>query len=197
MMGKSIKRKSCKTAAKRRQSLAITLSVVLLVYMAIGGTLAYLVIRTASLENTFVPASVTCSVNVNGDEMAVQNTGNVDAYIRAAIVVNWTETNGDAVYGLAPDADDYAVAINASTNWEDAQPWYLDTSTGFYYYKLPVASLATTPLLVTDITVLGTPPAGYALSVEVVAEAIQADGDTDVGSIPAVEDAWKVSFYNG
>lgn len=37
------------------------------------------------------------------------------------------------------------------------------------------------------------PSAAYSLSIEIVAEAIQADGDTDSGNIPAYQNAWGIS----
>ena len=117
------------------------------------------------------------------------NTGNVDAYIRAAVVVNWMDERGN-VRGLAPVASEYVLKIN-STDWQ------LDPDTGYYYYKASVSPSGTTKDLVVSATAAGTAPDGYHLSVEVVAEAIQAAGVTDNSGVPAYRDAWDIVFVSG
>ena len=53
---------------------------------------------------------------------------------------------------------------------------------------------STNPLIPPNgITANATAPTGYALSVEVVAEAIQAQGTTDTANVPAYQDAWGIS----
>lgn len=174
---------------KRRTTL---LSVLLILSLAVGGTLAYIVDRTNHVNNTFVPAYVTCTVNANAnDTFDVTNTGNIDAYIRAAIAVNWMDSAGN-VRGIAPTTAEYELDVNSDD-------WWQDTATGYYYYKYRVASRDVTKDLVEDygITPGTNVPAGYELCVEVVAEAIQADGDTDTGAVPAYQDAWRITSISG
>lgn len=175
---------------RNHKTLALVLSIALVLALAAGGTVAYVVSRSGSVENKFEPVYVTSRVNVTEDKIDVTNTGDVDAYIRAAIVVNWMDASGN-VRGASPVADtDYKLSVNTDN-------WYQDLTTGFYYYELPVASMANTDDLVTAIDVLVTPPAGYELVVEVVAEAIQAEGTiTDAeGTRKAVADAWHITLY--
>lgn len=191
-------KKSChkKNDASKRNSikvLLLTLSVVLLLYATVSGTLAYLLMRTSALTNKFQEAYVECAVN-SGESISVTNEGNVDAYIRAAIVVNWMSDSEDAVYGIPPSSSDYSIGINASANWNDSTPWYCDPSTGFYYCKAAIPAGATTASLVTGFSVTGQVPDGYSLSVEVVAEAIQAEGYGENGKL-AVENAWGFALY--
>lgn len=172
--------------ARRGNGRRIALLCVALVLVAsIGGTLAYIAVRADEVENTFEPAYVTSEVVVKNDTQAVKNTGNVDAFIRAAIVVNWMDENGN-VRGLSPQAGEYSMTVNESD-------WNLNAD-GYYYYKYKVASMAVTENLVTDIRCNSTPPDGYSLAVEVAAEAIQAAGDTDDTSVPAYKDAWGITF---
>lgn len=141
-------------------------------------------------ENQFEPGRVTSSVNVSGDTITVVNSNsNVDVYIRAAIVVNWMDGQGN-VRGIAPTASDYSLNVNTAS-------WWMDTATGLYYYKNSVAPGSSTDALVDGITVYGTVPDGYQLSVEVVAEAIQAEGETDIGDVPAYQNAWKITSISG
>ena len=175
---------------KRKKRVALIICLVLLLSLTVGGTLAYIAVKTVSVQNQFESASVTCDVIVgdtdNQNAIMVQNTGNVDAYIRAAIVVNWMDEDGN-VRGIAPTIDDYELGIN-TTAWTYAS--------GFYYYVYPgkekVAPDAVTYYLINyaDIKPNIIPPSGYTLSVEVIAEAIQADGVTDDTGTSAVQDAW-------
>lgn len=169
----------------RRRALLLCAALVLVV--SVGGTLAYITVQSERLNNAFTPGVVTSRVNASGHVRSVTNTGNVDAYIRAAVTVNWVEEGeGNTTYGLRPEADtDYSITINTG----DGGNWVAHTD-GYYYYKHRVAPEDTTQPLVTDITTLSTAPEGYTLAVEVAAEAIQAHGDTDAAGVPAYLDAW-------
>ena len=170
---------------QKKKSFSLLLGIVLLLAFAAGGTIAYIATSSAMAQNQFEPGRVTSSVNVSGDTITVVNSNsNVDVYIRAAIVVNWMDANGDVLGTPPKEGTDYTLTLN-KTDWEQ------DMSTGFYYYKASVASNATTSDLVSAIEVKGTVPSGYALSVEVVAEAIQAQGKT--GTTPAYENAWGIT----
>lgn len=169
---------------RRRRTAVLITCIVLLLTLVAGGTLAYVLVQTSSVQNQFQRVYVTSRVNVNDDKISVTNTGDVSAYIRAAIVVNWMDANGDVLGTPPKEGTDYTLTLN-KTDWEQ------DMSTGFYYYKASVASNATTSDLVSAIEVKGTVPSGYALSVEVVAEAIQAQGKT--GTTPAYENAWGIT----
>lgn len=177
---------------RRRKPHALLLSIILILSLAISGTLAYIAARTDNVQNQFESAFVTCCVNVNDDRtFDVTNTGNVNAYIRAAIAVNWMDELGN-VQGIAPSSSDYTLTVNTTD-------WWQDSTTGYYYYKEPVVPGETANDLVTSFEVAddAAVPAGYALSVEVVAEAVQADGDTDEGGVPAYRDAWGISSISG
>lgn len=175
-----------KSPKKTRKPLLLLLSIVLILAIAAGGTVAYLVMESGTVANSFQSGFVTSQVNANGNgSFTVTNTGNVDAYIRAAVVVNWMDSHGN-VRGIGPTADEYTIGIN-SDKWTE--------NGGFYYYKDRVGAKQTTEALVTSFELTGTAPAGYDLVVEVVAEAIQADGDLDSDGTPAYQDAWGVTLY--
>ena len=173
---------------KRRTTL---LSIFLILSLAVGGTLAYIVARTDNVNNQFEPSYVTCQVNANNNSFDVTNTGDVDAFIRAAIVVNWMDDQGD-VRGISPKASDYSLTVND-------KDWWKDTKTGYYYYKYSVVPAGVTEDLIASYGLAAgvTAPSGYELCVEVVAEAIQADGDTDNGAVPAYKDAWGIDSISG
>ncbi len=178
----------------RKKYLGFLFCIMLLLTAAVGGTLAFVAVKTLSVKNQFESAYVTCKVVVgednNADAIKVQNTSNVDAYIRAAIVVNWMDSAGN-VLGTAPvegASKDYTLYINTET-------WEKDEATGFYYYTGRVGTSESTTSLINDISEnTSNRPTGYTLSIEVIAEAIQADGVTDVDGTPAYQDAWGIDI---
>ena len=177
---------------KRLATLLVSLLLVLGV--AVGGTVAFLSTRTNSKVNTFTPSEVTCKVteifeNNVKSRVAVQNTGDTTAFIRAAINVTWMK---DAEAGTEYDAanqtvsakipvkdTDYSITFAENTNW-------IQGADGYYYYQLPVAPLGSTGVLIDECKLLdgASAPDGYHLSVEIVASAIQAAPEA------AVKAAW-------
>lgn len=181
------------TPARRRRRrnhkpTLLLLTLVLILGAMVGTTLAYLFTNTDGLVNTFTPANVTVDIDEPGWEdggkvknnVTVKNTGDVEAYIRAAVVVTWQDADGN-VYPTAPvEVTDYTVS------------WTMDGWVkygGFYYYTSPVAPSKSTGVLLTDCKVKdgATPPDGYHLSVEILASAIQSQPAT------AVQEAWDVT----
>lgn len=164
---------------RRQKVFVISLCVVLLLSIIGGSTLAAMMASTETKQNAFIAGSVSCSV---GQDYRVENTGNVDAYIRAAIVVNWENSDGD-IRGIAPVAGtDYKLTLGSG--WEQEGL--------YYYYTGSVAPDAFTGAVCTVEPL--TAANGFTLTVEVLAEAIQAKGDTDVGDIDAVVDAWQIAM---
>lgn len=178
---------------KRLATLLVSLLLVLGV--AVGGTVAFLSTRTDSKENTFTPSEVTCAVtetfnNNVKSQVAVQNTGDTTAFIRAAINVTWM-SNQDAanqtVSAKVPVKDtDYSITFAKNTNW-------IRGADGYYYYQLPVNPQYSTGVLIEECKLQNNAsvPDGYHLSVEIVASAIQSAPDSVVQSM------WHVTVENG
>lgn len=179
----------CRRRRRTRRLNALLLSMVLLVTVAIGGTLAYLVTQDEPITNTFTPSFVTCKVTETFDEdsgekkeVNVQNTGDTDAYIRVRLVTYRTNAAGQHIGGTATISE-----FTPGTNWVK----YGD----YYYYTLPVkpTEKPTTDLISSSITL----NQNYADSdggnqaIDVMAEAIQS------GPAEAVGTAWGVSISQG
>ena len=70
--------------------------------VSVTGTLAYLVTNTPDVVNTFTPGKVSCTVEEPGwqngntvkQNVTIKNTGNTDAFIRAAVVATWVDEAG-------------------------------------------------------------------------------------------------------
>ena len=156
----------------KRKSRVLLSSLVIALMFVVGVTTAYLMTNTNSITNTFQPAQVACAVEETFDRttkenVKIKNTGNTEAYIRAAVIVTWKDGENGNVYGSAPVAgEDYEININSGD-------WFM-ASDGYYYYKSPVASGGETGVLISSCTaVQGKAPVGYGLNVEILCTAIQ------------------------
>lgn len=157
---------------------------VMLTLSLIGGTLAYLVASAEPITNTFTPITVTTDIDEGFDKevksnVKVKNTGDTEAYIRAAVVVTWQNENGEVYLNAPVEGTDYTV------------DWTMDgwmKIGNYYYHKAPVEANDSTGILFTGCKLKDdvTPPDGYYLNVEILASAIQSQPTS------TVENAWKV-----
>ena len=171
-----------KRVMKTKQPVALVALLVLLCCTVVG-TLAYLVTSTDPVTNTFTPASVSTAVDEtfkNGvkSDVKIQNTGNIDAYIRAAVIINWADGDGN-VSATPVKTTDYTIKWTKE-GWVEHG--------GYYYYTAPVAVGALTGQLFTGCELAKgvTPPEGYSLQVTILADGIQSE------PADAVIQAWGV-----
>lgn len=169
-------------------------AVALLLFVTVGSTLAYIFTKTEPVENTFNPSKVACAVveNNNPDEnradivpndsiktnVQIKNTGDTDAYIRVAVVVNWMSADGTRVWAQKPiENTDYTMTLASIADW-------IRGADGFYYYGKDVSPNHLTELLITEARLMegvtapkGTDGTQYYLSIEIVASSIQSKPD--------------------
>ena len=77
-----------------KRKLAMVLSLVLLMAMAIGGTMAFLITRSEKVANTFAPGHVGCDViahNAGTWTVKPDTLTNAKVYLRAEVVANYTK----------------------------------------------------------------------------------------------------------
>ena len=147
----------------------IIASVMLLLLATVGTTLAYIFTETKPVENTFNPSKVSCAVVENGYEpvsgeiqnisdiksnVQIKNTGDTDAYIRVAVVVNWMDEAGTKVWATKPveGADgDYTITYNLSNGW-------FNGGDGFYYYSKTISPEKLTTILINEAKQLKSAP---------------------------------------
>lgn len=182
----------------------IIASVMLLLLATVGTTLAYIFTETKPVENTFNPSKVSCAVVENNgtpvtgsvtdtgnvkENVQIKNTGDTDAYIRVAVVVNWASADGSCVWAQKPADDDYTITYNLSNGW-------FNGGDGFYYYSKAVSPGESTSVLIDKAKQLLAAPKGtdgtqYYLSIEIVASAIQSTPET------VVAEQWGVTVNDG
>lgn len=169
----------------RRKALLFCFALLVLLGAA-GGTYAWLADSAAPKENHFQPAQVSCLVQEVFDgqkksDVKIQNTSDIPAYLRVALVANWVDEAGH-IYAVAPD-----LSRISTLNLKD----WLQGADGYYYYPHSVDPGAVTAVLVEECAdkEQAAPP-GYRLRLQVLAEAIQADPSQ------AVAQAWSVTVQS-
>lgn len=174
--------RSEKTARKGRLNATI-ISVVLILTLAVGGTIAFLSTKTDPVVNTFNPSQVTCSVVEDFDgktktNVNVKNTGDIPAFIRVKLVAYRTNDAGQHIGGVSE-----VPAFTLGKDWARCGD--------YYYYTYPVAPGATPADSLAEVIKLTenyTDVDGGHQSIDVIAEAIQA------GPEAAVKAAWGDNF---
>lgn len=164
---------------------AIVMATVLLLALAIGGTVAWLSTKSAPITNTFLSSKVACEVTENFDKTTgvktnvnVENTGDTQAFIRVKLVTYRTNGQGQHIGGTAELPE-----FTRGTGWVKHD--------GYYYYTKPVKPNQMPATNLTDSMTLKdayTDADGGHQSIDVMAEAIQ--------SVPeaAVQAAWGLSI---
>ena len=173
---------------KRRSKKTGTLlfSLVLLLTMMIGGTLAYLTMKTDPIQNVFTPSQVSCTVKEDFDgktksNVNVRNDSDINAYIRVKLVTYRVNNDGEHIGGTAT-----IPTFTPGSGWVE--------HSGYYYYTQPVAAGESPAANLTNsMTLTGSydDADGGKQVIEVMAEAIQ--------SVPAtaVQNSWGVTITPG
>lgn len=162
------------------KGLVLSLALVLLLMAGSAGTSAWLTAGVEPLENVFeegkVPPEIVEEFNGKTKEhVQVKNTGNIDAYIRVALVAVWLDEDGDVAADAAP-----APSFTHHANW-----FFED---GFWYHKVKVAPEGLTEDLIDEFEMPTRDGLTYEL--QVIASSIQADPKD------AVEHAWPAVEVN-
>lgn len=183
----------------RAKALLLIASLAVLLTATVGSTAAWLVSKPAAVENDFVPGKVASQVledfgqesgNSVKRNVRVKNNGNTDAYIRVLLVFTWKDKDGNIFSNKPQEGKDYQINKNL-TDWIKQES---DAGT-YYYYKKPVARDAETDVLIELLRqadgVTGPENGKYKLSVDILADAVQADPPE------AVAESWGVAVENG
>lgn len=195
---------STKKRNRIKRSSLVVLSLLVLLTVTVGGTVAFLAAQTSELVNKFNPSEVTCEVTEEFDgtykkNVNVTNTSEIDAYVRVRLLSYRVNMYNQIIGGTA--AVDYTP--------DPASGWFKHTD-GCYYYTKPVAPGEKPEKDLTygqKITLteyeqsfdengnkenpIGDKDGGKQV-IEVIAEAIQAEGIDSKTQKPAVTEAWGI-----
>lgn len=182
----------------RKRALArpvlLALSLVLVLGLSVGGTLAYLVTNTDPVTNTFTPGKLdtppkeTFENDVKSDVVVTNsNDSAVAAYVRATWTINWVVGNGETAQIVAPaKAGEYEIDVaGTGSGWSQG-------SDGFYYWHKPVEPGEETGALIKSLTANNEAAPdvdGVHLQATIITQTIQAD------PVDAIKDAeWPVTI---
>lgn len=160
---------SAKSFKSGKRSLSFIVALVLLVTLAIGGTIAYLTQTTSEVTNTFTSAGAPTpeiTEDFDGDvkenvQVKLDTNGSGSYYVRAAIVFSFQDDDGNTV-AKVPTAADYTITLG--------EDWQVGPG-GYYYYKEPITPGTYTTNLINTCT---SNSSEYHLVVDIVAQTIQA-----------------------
>ena len=197
----------------------MVIATVLLLALAIGGTLAWLSTKDSPIQNKFLPPKVTCEVTERFDgsrgvksNVNVKNTGTINQYVRVSVYKYWLDADGNKMQNVSPDLIDLHLTENG---------WIVDENsstperTVLYYSKLLNSgetskafadTLSIDPQVATKVTQTTATENGYTtitttydydglqFCVEASVDAVQEHNAED-----AILSAWgrKVSISNG
>ncbi len=171
-----------------KKAIALISSLIIVISVTIGVTVAYLTAKTPPLENNFTPVAVSCVVE-NGDtgggysNVTVKNTGDVKAYARCVVIATWVNDSNGSVYATAPIQGVDFKLVKGSDSW-------VLGGDGFYYYTVNVAPTTSTMALISSVVEVNSAPKGYSLKINVFASMLQAEPAT------AIEQVWNVTVLN-
>jgi hypothetical protein len=173
-----------RSAAPRRRSgsarnpISLIVALVLLFTVAIGGSIAWLT-HQASITNTMEPGSVPVSISesISGttkNQITLTNEGNVQSYIRVAVISNSLDKDGNIVPGTSNSV------ITPNGNWTPIG--------GYYYYNGIVEPGA-------SVNLLGSAIEFGSAEVVVMAQSVQVLGV--INGQTASQVLWGHTYANG
>ena len=157
----------------------VVLAVLLVGGGVTAGTIAYLQ-QEAKLVNEFTVGKVKVSIDEEFTEnvkknVTLTNQGNVDAYVRAKILVYYVDKDG-AIFGESPILNqDYTMQMGNMDKFIEVG--------GMYYFQDPLPANGTTEVLIQECKETGSMKKDRTLVVDILGEGIQAHSD-------AVREAW-------
>lgn len=171
-------------AGGRKKPLTLFVALVLLLTLAVGGSLAWLV-SDDKVQNTMVPGEVPIQINETvsnnfKSDVTVTNNGNIQAFIRVAIIANAVDEQGNVTtVGNKP-------SFTVSSDWTEID--------GYYYYNGIVEPKGTpgnktAPLFTDSVDFAGG-------EINILAESIQVLGGRQYDGSASI-DAWNAKYdYN-
>ena len=128
-----------KNMTNKNKSILISILLVAVAVSALViGVIAYMYRQSPELENVFVPANVTCTVRETFENNAktsvkVENTGDIEVYIRLRVVAYWQDSKGNIVAKTSP-------TLKFDGEWGyNSTDWIYDKANQTFYHKKPVA----------------------------------------------------------
>lgn len=188
-----------RTASGLPKGLVAVLALVLVLTVAVGGTVAWLSKGTDPVVNTFTMGTVGPEINetFNGDtksNVGVTNKGTVPVFVRVKLLFTWqtgAEPGGNGNPGKPGTIVGVPVTEKDITwKWGSNENWQKGTD-GYFYYTVPLSGES--PHLLDSVSVRETSENGkvYNLGLNILVDAVQAT------PADAAEETWGVIVRDG
>ena len=129
------------------------------------------------------------------DGIKINNSYNKTCYIRAMIIGNWVDEDGNVAAILNPDEVNLKIS-EGNTNYQLSADWgshwFYDTNTNIYYYRKPLKATESTAFLFERFTRPIPHSEGLKLDFVVLVQAVEAESDKT-----SVKAAWGETIANG
>ena len=175
---------------RSKKAAAVLASVLVLLVAVAGGTLAYLIAGTDPVVNRFTYSSIpivpeeTIEKDVKKNVRLSAKGADAETFVRADVVITWKDEAGNVAAQVPQMGTDYTITYGSG---------WTQLPDGHWYYTQELAAGAETTPLIVECKKTDTPsqPDGYDLSVEILAQAVQAE------PAQAMADLWGMQFANG
>ena len=168
---------------------ALILESILIVLLGISSITYAFLSKTNTNTNTLVLGTVTPvimetfdSTNKIKEDVYIKNNGNIDIYVRVALVFSFEDSNGVILSEEPIEDDDYTITFSSSTNW-------VLGSDGYYYYKDKIPANSRTDILIDSCENIKN-YTDKSFTLDIVVQGIQASPSS------SVTEAWGVSVVN-
>ena len=150
----------------QKRAIVVLALLVSVAIIAVGGTVAYMIVVGGYSINTFTPAQT--GVTISGE--VIENQSEIPVYARAAVVLTWVSEDGSVTLSEKPTEGNYVIVYNTAEGW-------FRGSDGYWYYEssLGTAESATRAPKLLTVSSVTDAPEGYVLSVEILTSVIQAN----------------------
>ena len=128
------------------------------------------------------------------DGVKIKNTYNKPCYIRAMIIGNWVDEDGNVAAIFNPDEINLKISqgnsnYQLSADWEDH--WFYDENTNIYYYKKVLRKTESTPYLFEKFTSPTQHSEGLKMDFAVLVQAVEAENNK-----ASLKAAWGETIAN-
>lgn len=174
-----------KSKIESKKILALVICLDLVVFLAVGATLAYIFTVSEPVVNTFAPVTPDIEITEKFDgsvktKVAVKNTGSVSSYIRSQVVITWQNDVGNILPVTPELGTDYTIIYGTAASSADTEYWTKGAD-GFWYYNKSVAPDASTDDLIVEAKwIRECEDPTYTLHIEILSQSVQSAPDEAV-----------------
>ncbi|NLG92041.1 MAG: hypothetical protein GX485_00475 [Clostridiales bacterium] len=175
---------------------SLSIALILISAIAVGGTTAYMLAKTGSKTNTFTKGDANIEVSEPGDGNYTLDRNNRIAKEVYVTNDNKTTPNAIPVYvrvRLVPivrDADGNGTGESVQVEYPDLNTANWEQHGDYYYYKGVLQPGETTKALIKTAWIKDGIPAGKTVEIQVIADSIQTVGGVS-------KEAWGLLYGNG